>query len=80
MATVPQPPERLFGLGPAETEMGDIVYILAGCTVPVILRSIQDSAGCFELIGEAFVYGQMDGEAMSAFEQTGQGMEWFNLV
>lgn len=58
----------LFGLAPRGTQPGDIVCILFGCSVPVILREKRSSTGEFEhyyeLIGESFVYGMMDGEAM----------------
>jgi len=54
--------EDLFGLGPPGTEVGDSVYILFGCSVPVILRG--SPKGGMELIGEGYVYGKMEGEAM----------------
>lgn len=56
-----------FGLAPMGTEEGDIICILFGCSVPVILREHRSLAGEFEyyeLIGEAYVYGLMDGEAL----------------
>jgi hypothetical protein len=56
-------PKTLFGLAPKEAEDGDLVCILFGCTVPVILRPIED-LGLYKLIGEAYVHGVMDGEAM----------------
>ena len=63
----------LMGLVHGKTEVSDQVWILPGANVPVILRpcsSIADgSQGCpnlqtFELIGDAFVFGIMDGEAV----------------
>lgn len=54
----------LLGLCPAATTQGDLVCILYGCSVPVILRRHEDG-GYFELIGEAYVHGKMDGEAMA---------------
>lgn len=53
----------LFGLGPKGTELGDRICILHGCSVPVMLRPI---GWHWELVGECFVYGMMDGEAMQA--------------
>ncbi|KAH7071335.1 heterokaryon incompatibility protein-domain-containing protein [Paraphoma chrysanthemicola] len=52
---------RVFGLAPQEAKLHDSIAILHGCSVPVILR--QDEKG-WRLIGECFVYGNMDGEAM----------------
>ena len=56
--------EEHFGLGPNEARRGDLICILYGCTVPVILREIEDSVNpYYELIGECYVDGLMDGEA-----------------
>ncbi|EHK45117.1 hypothetical protein TRIATDRAFT_318657 [Trichoderma atroviride IMI 206040] len=60
-------PKSLFGLASKEAEDGDLVCILFGCTVPVILRLIED-LGLYKLIGEAYVHGVMDGEAMISSE------------
>jgi len=53
-----------FGLAPAEAQEGDIICILFGCSVPVVLRQIYDADGLarFQFIGEAYVYGMMEGE------------------
>jgi len=54
----------LFGLVPGGTKRGDIICILYGCSVPVILREHWTFGyQYFEVIGESFVYGMMDGEA-----------------
>lgn len=55
-----------FGLAPAATEEGDMICILYGCSVPVILRRHgTDVDPYFELIGEAYVHGLMDGEGIN---------------
>jgi hypothetical protein len=54
----------LVGIGPPKTEINDIVCILFGCSVPCILRPHNDGEW-YELIGEAYIYGKMDGEAVS---------------
>ncbi|KAM0227441.1 hypothetical protein ACHAP5_012177 [Fusarium lateritium] len=51
-----------IGVGPSEMVAGDLVYVLIGADVPYILRS--DTHGTLQLIGEAYVHGIMDGEAM----------------
>jgi hypothetical protein len=58
--------EQLFGLAPTKSQVGDLIVILFGCSVPVILREfhIRDDY-YFELVGEAYVHGMMDGEAFS---------------
>lgn len=53
----------LYGLGPRETRAGDFICILHGCSVPVVLRR-TDGLDEWRLVGECFVYGLMDGEAM----------------
>lgn len=59
--------KSLFGLAPKEAEEGDLVCILFGCTVPVILRPIE-GLGLYKLVGESYVHGVMDGEAMISSE------------
>jgi len=48
------------GLAPARAEPGDCICIIFGSPVPFILRA--STKGKFVLIGEAYVYGVMDGE------------------
>ena len=63
---------KLFGLGPKGTQKGDLVCILYGCSVPVILRPhiATDSSiiEYYEIVGESYIYGMMDGEAVSKVE------------
>ncbi|EJP62114.1 heterokaryon incompatibility protein [Beauveria bassiana ARSEF 2860] len=48
-----------MGLGPSEMQPGDLVAVLAGNTVPVILRQV-DSA--HQYLGQAYIEGMMHGE------------------
>ncbi|MCJ1381026.1 hypothetical protein MMC17_004135 [Xylographa soralifera] len=58
--------ERCFGLAPTRAEVNDIICILYGCSVPVILREHRtQTAAFFEFIGESYIHGMMDGQAMS---------------
>ncbi|KAL2068471.1 hypothetical protein VTL71DRAFT_16569 [Oculimacula yallundae] len=50
------------GMGPRHMLAGDIVIIIAGADVPFVLR--MDEHGQYRLIGEAYVQGVMDGEAV----------------
>ena len=65
------PDEQFFGLASQKTELGDLVCILFGCTVPVILRERNDKVhGVYhEFIGESYIHGKMDGEAFSGLSQ-----------
>ncbi|MCJ1286512.1 hypothetical protein MMC26_005858 [Xylographa opegraphella] len=57
---------RWFGLAPTRAEVDDIICILYGCSVPVILREHRThTATYFEFIGESYIHGAMDGQAMS---------------
>ena len=56
--------KKLVGLGPRKTQEGDIIAILYGCSVPVILRPVTGTQD-HEFIGEAYIHGKMDGEAIS---------------
>ncbi|KAE9368056.1 HET-domain-containing protein [Stipitochalara longipes BDJ] len=51
-----------IGLAPASAIPGDIVCVIFGAIVPYILRRVSDKG--FELVGEAYVHGIMDGEAI----------------
>jgi hypothetical protein len=53
----------VVGLAPWNTAVGDLVCVLLGCRFPVILRPRQ---GNFLLVGEAYVEGFMNGEAIAA--------------
>jgi hypothetical protein len=52
-----------MGLGPNAMQTGDVVCILFGCKVPYILRPVD---GHYLLVGDAYIHGIMDGEAMAA--------------
>lgn len=49
------------GLGPMPTRKGDLICVLYGCSVPVVLRKV---GGHYVFIGECYVHGLMDGEAL----------------
>ena len=51
----------LVGIGPRDCRHGDVLCILLGCSVPVLLRERRSH---FELVGECYVHGMMDGEAL----------------
>ncbi|TGO47376.1 hypothetical protein BCON_0280g00030 [Botryotinia convoluta] len=61
-----------FGLFPRYAGEGDIVYVMDGCDVPYLLREV-DGENRFRLVGECYVFGIMDGEAVGgegfAFEE-----------
>ncbi|KAJ8128994.1 hypothetical protein O1611_g4638 [Lasiodiplodia mahajangana] len=56
-----------IGLGPAAAVAGDSVCMLSGGRLLYILRALSE--GTYEFIGECYVHGLMDGEALVGFEQ-----------
>lgn len=80
--SIKNPTEQLFGLTSQKTQIGDIVCILFGCTVPMILREcIDDEHGVYnEFIGESYIHGKMDGEALSGLNQADLGSRTMSLV
>ena len=57
--------QGFIGLGPLSVEPLDQVWILQAAKVPFILRPM-DRHGKFNLIGETYVHGFMDGEFAAA--------------
>ena len=56
---------KWLGLAPMAAQENDIICILYGCSVPVVLRKQEVEGESFwELVGECYVHGMMDGEAI----------------
>jgi hypothetical protein len=53
------------GVGPAEMLPGDVVSIFFGAHVPYVIRQESEHPLLFSLVGDAYVYGIMDGEFMT---------------
>jgi hypothetical protein len=60
--------EGRFGWAPDQAKVGDQVCILNGAAVPFVVRPI-DLDNCFELIGDGYLHGVMNGEAMDLEEE-----------
>ncbi|PFH58489.1 hypothetical protein XA68_13597 [Ophiocordyceps unilateralis] len=67
------------GFGPEAAEEGDLVILMAGGRVPFIVRhaSCKDGGSHYQLLGDAFLYGAMLGEACRKL-QISQG--WDDLL
>lgn len=62
--------KETYGLLPADTKKRDILCVLFGSSVPVVIRPRKKGKKKYwEMVGECFCYGQMEGEAVS-------GKEW----
>jgi hypothetical protein len=58
-----------LGLTLKHVQIGDVVAILSGGQLPFVLRKVQ---GHYTLIGEAYVDGIMDGEAVELHKSAGE--------
>jgi len=67
---------RYIGVGPLESKSGDIVCIFYGCSVPVVLSSLPN--GKYKFLGESYIHGIMDGEAVEPAFARGRE-QWFKL-
>jgi hypothetical protein len=78
------------GLGPCGTRTGDAVCVLYGCSVPVILGPKKNHHGVietdkngdpkyYELIGECFAYGMMEGQAVRGVKSGKYKRSEFNI-
>jgi hypothetical protein len=57
--------EKMLGLCPPATKERDIITVLFGCSVPVVLRMVSfEGERFYRLVGECYVHGMMDGEAI----------------
>ncbi|KAF2679706.1 HET-domain-containing protein [Lentithecium fluviatile CBS 122367] len=56
-----------FGLAPHTIEPGDGIYVLLGCSLPVVLRQIAGNSH-YRVIGECYVEGFASGEAIPGLD------------
>lgn len=68
-----------MGLAPPNIAKGDLVYVFTGGSMPFIIRSAGErkiprdgTHTCFQFLGECYLHGIMDGEAMEDYESTKQ--------
>ena len=55
---------RYIGLAPGVAREGDRVAVIYGCSTPFLIRETGDLEANWHLVGEWYVYGLMDGEAI----------------
>lgn len=54
--------EGHIGMVPCRARKGDQVWVLPGCSIPLILRKWENKQS-FQVIGECYLHGYMNGEA-----------------
>lgn len=58
-----------IGMGPKIMQEGDVAVVFYACRTPYVLRPHMD--GFYRVVGDCYVYGVMDGEAMRENERSG---------
>jgi hypothetical protein len=58
-------PDNMFGSHKDQTWKGDLIAVIFGCSTPIIVRPYGEY---FQVVGEAYVQGIMDGESMVFLE------------
>ncbi|KAB8301501.1 hypothetical protein EYC80_003354 [Monilinia laxa] len=59
--------ENYIGMVPCRARKGDQVWILLGCSIPLILRKYENREG-YQVIGECYLHGYMNGEVQEEVE------------
>jgi hypothetical protein len=54
---------HIWGTAPNNTLTGDRIFVLIGCSVPVVLHKLSNFDE-YRLVGECYCHGFMDGEAL----------------
>jgi len=55
-------PDNIYGSSCDQTREGDLIVILLGCSTPIVIRPYGRH---FQVIGEAYIQGLMDGEGIA---------------
>ena len=61
-------PDNMWRDSPTkQCRVGDIIAIVHGCSTPLLIREVEE---CYHVLGEAYVQGIMDGEALQQQTRT----------
>ena len=55
-------PDNMYGKPQDQTRVGDVICVVFGCSVPLVVRPLEER---WQVVGEAYVQGFMDGEALA---------------
>ncbi|VUC27723.1 unnamed protein product [Clonostachys rosea] len=53
-----------IGMVPLTAQVGDLICVVPGCPSALVLRELPSSAGHYQLVGDAYMDGVMNGEAI----------------
>jgi hypothetical protein len=68
---------ELVGMVPHRTEVGDFAVIIKGVCVPFILRRVVGFEDRFQIVGQAYFYGFMNGEVL---QEPGLGFDTIFII
>ncbi|KAH6694887.1 heterokaryon incompatibility protein-domain-containing protein [Leptodontidium sp. MPI-SDFR-AT-0119] len=66
----------LIGRGIATVQPGDVICVLLGGKVPYVIRSVEDH---YRFVGECYIPGLMNGEAIDDWNANKLSSEWIEL-
>ncbi|CZR69106.1 uncharacterized protein PAC_19007 [Phialocephala subalpina] len=69
-------PDNVVGEDEEQTGKGDLITIIFGCSTPLVIRP---HGGYFQVVGEAYVQGLMDGEALELLDTGGYLVQDFTF-
>jgi hypothetical protein len=73
-----------MGIGPRNLTRGDHIVIVRGASIPFILRPSEvgeiQGRPVYTLVGEAYVHGISEGEALGAIDNPRHGSHWRRIV
>ncbi|KAJ9659517.1 hypothetical protein H2198_003092 [Neophaeococcomyces mojaviensis] len=77
--------EHYMGLFPRKARSGDLIVVFFGSKVPFVVRPIEgaqartSSLSCYELVGECYVHGRMDGSVIEELDNGSLQAQLFDL-
>ena len=73
-----------MGIGPRNLTRRDNVVILKGSSLPFLLRKADvghiEGKQVYTVLGEAYIHGLSDGEALREFEYPEHGSKWTRII
>lgn len=69
-------PDNLYDDDDNQVKSGDKIAIIFGCSTPIVIRPL---GGYFQVLGEAYIQGLMDGEALALLELGKRQAQYFTF-
>lgn len=70
-------PDNMYGNDEDQTRIGDLIAIVFGCSTPIVIRPYGEH---FQVVGDAYIQGLMDGEAIEFLESGRYMVQDFTLL